>query len=261
MAGKHALKTPIEANQDTKDRTVDTTTVARVLKHPAAAPTAVTVVAIALVMGMGWLNRTSEVGPGSLATPLAQGRSATSDGRTDDEADGRDPTDTTGPVLATRGRRAVLVPTWMDLPLVTPALAVQPDAIGTLIPGAEPTAFPAPGSGSGSGSSGTGTTGTTQAGTGTTTGPGGGTTVTTGTSGTSTTNPPDTTPTTQPPDTTPVTDPPDTTEPPPTTDTTTEPPPTTETIPPASEQPDGLLDVVDDLLDTVSPAFEPVPLL
>jgi hypothetical protein len=260
MAGKHALKKPNEAKHDTKDRTVDATTVARVLKHPAAAPTAVTVVAIALVMGMGWLNRTSEVGPAALATPLGEGRRTTGEVQADDGQPGG-PTGTTGPVLATRGRRAVLVPTWMDLPLVTPALAVQPDAIGMLIPGAQPTAFPAPGAGSGSGSSGsgTGTTGTTQAGTGTTAGPGGGgTTVTTGTS---TTNPPDITPTTQPPDTTPATDPPDTTEPPPTTDTTTTEPPTTETIPPASEEPGGLLDVVDDLLDTVSPAVEPLPLL
>lgn len=270
MPGKHALKTSEDATKATADEPAPASpglqeTVGRVLKHPAAAPTAVTVVAVALVLGLGWLNRSSGVGPASDARPLAEGEAINTesieanqagDGSGNDERILGEAFVADAPLVPTRGRQAVAVPTWLDIPLVAPAYAVRPDAAYTLIPGAVPTTVtgetPSGGVGAGGGGSSGSTTSTTRPGTGTTRPSTGSTSSTTTPDSPTTSQPPDTTPTTE----TPTTQPPDTT---PTTETPTTQPPDT-TVPPDPGG-GGLLAAVDDLVDNLTDVLEPVPLL
>lgn len=267
MAGKHALKQ--EAGTDQAPARAgrrgaappavppaEHLTVEKPGLHPAAAPAIVTLVAVALVIGIGWLNGSGEPGPASLARPMADGelpggggparggaaslREVTPAGVTSDAG-----------VVSTRGATAVVLPTWMDIPLVAPAIAVRPEAVDTMIPGAEPTAVP-PTGGSGPGP-----------------GPGsGGTTVPT-TSAPTVTRPSTVPATTTPPTVTvPPTTAPPTTQPTATTVTPT-PEPTTTLLPttvptPTTEAPTptggtGLLDVVDGLLGDVTGLLVPPP--
>ena len=182
MAGKHALEQETRSDRasaravrsrgESPDEGADPLddeqpVVDKAGLHPAVAPAVVTLVAVFLVVGIGWLNRSGEPGPASLARPLANGQSSTSEGASDgDAASVRavTPSGTTSDagVVTTRGTQALLLPTWMDIPLATPAIALQPEAADTMIPGAEPTAVPPRRSGSGTGSgSGSATTGGT----------------------------------------------------------------------------------------------------
>lgn len=264
MAGKQALEQ--EARSDEASARVarrggappaappdDDPTVAKPGLHPAAAPAIVTLVAVVLVVGIGWLNRSGEPGPAALARPLANGESSADGGTVGDAASVREVTPSgvtsdTG-VVTTRGSTAVLLPTWMDIPLVAPAIAVRPEAVQALIPGAEPTTVPpSSGSGSGTGSGAGGTTAPTASGP-TVTQPG---TLPTATTQPAVTVPPTSAPpTTEPPP--PTTEPP-TTAPPTTEPPTTELPPTTDLPPPTDT---GLLDVVDDLLGDVTGLLVP----
>jgi hypothetical protein len=210
MAGKHALTT------DTENIPV--------LRHPATAPAIVTLVTVALVVGLGVLNRSSEPAPRSLATPLANGRTSTSVGdRPGSQASVRE-VRTQGLVLAT----------WVDIPLVAPALAALPGpAAYTLIPGATVT-----------------TPGGDATGASSSPAPGGSTAPSGGSGSATTTAPPPATattlpaeaPTTEAPATTlaPTTEVPTTVEAP-----TTVPPPTTDTTVATTS---GLLGAVDGLL-------------
>ena len=234
--------------------------------HPATAPAAITVALALVVVGLGWLNRGDEPREERLAVPLASGAEASGG---DDDAGDR----VAWPwASAEEGGRSLpdgrpfVTENWLDIPLVAPALVLQPGAVGTTIPGRAvapgtatgtlglvPSAGPsAPGSGAGTG---TGDEGS---------GPGTATTVTTAPGGPTDTGGPTTTtpPTTARPGTSaPSTTAPATTAPPgtsaPTTVPSTTAPPTTSpptTAPPQGPPPSGgggLLDKVDDLLGGV----------
>jgi hypothetical protein len=204
MAGKHALEKKTQPDGATRagrsdgeppdsppdDQPEKQGAVEKSGLHPAVAPAVVTLVAVFLVVGIGWLNRSGEPGPASLARPLANGQSPTSERESESDAASVravTPSGTTSDagVVTTRGTQALLLPTWMDIPLVTPAIALRPEAADTMIPGAEATTVPPRGSGSGSGSgSSDGTTSPTTA----------GPTVTPSTVATPTTQPPVTSP-------------------------------------------------------------------
>jgi hypothetical protein len=274
MTGKHALKTPPKATRSPQAATAGTATAAEapgdararltaVVRHPAAAPTAVTLVAVLLVMGVGWLNDSSEPEPSRLATPLAAGGSYSGSSRGDSGSSrgaASQQAATQGTVVVIQGRQAIALHTWMDVPLVAPAVAANPTAPHTMIPGAEPTETPPPGSGSSSGSGG-GSTAPPGGASGS--GGGSGSTATTHTPTTGNTTTPttasDTTPTTA--DTTPTTETPTTETP--TTETPTTETPTTET--PTTETPTtlaldpigGLLGAVDDLVGDVTGLVAP----
>jgi hypothetical protein len=238
--------------------------------HPGRTPALLTLAVTVVLVGVGWLTQGRDDTPTRLAVPMGTGSSAGGD---DDRRTGEvgDDESTAGtPLGVTRGGEpAYVLANWLDVPLVAPATAIQPDALGTLIPLTRYTGFGAAtgtasgdgtttsatstGSGSGTGSipSGDGTTVTTARPTTGTVSPG--TTTPTATT-TPTTAPAGTTPTTAPPDTTPTTAPPDTT-PPDTTPPPTEPPATT--VPPAEDD-GGVLDIVDDILTgTVDPLLDP----
>jgi hypothetical protein len=235
--------------------------------HPATAPAAITVALALVVVGMGWLNRGDEPREERLAVPLASGAQA-SGGEGDDD-------DVVWPwASAEEGGRSLpdgrpfVTENWLDIPLVAPALVLQPGAVGTIIPGQAvapgtatgtlglvPSAGPrTPGSGAGAGSgpgSGDGSSGAGSATTVTTapggpTGTGDPTTTTPTTAGPGTSAPPTSAPTTTaPPGTSAPTTAPTTTAPPGTSPPTTAPP---EGPPPSGG---GLLDAVDDLLGGV----------
>ena len=237
--------------------------------HPGRTPALLTLAVTVVLVGVGWLTQGRDDTPTRLAVPMGTGSSAGDD---DDRRTGEvgDDESTAGtPLGVTRGGEpAYVLANWLDVPLVAPATAIQPDALGTLIPLTRYTGVEATGTASGDGTTTSGTS--TGSGSGTGSIPSGdGTTVTTarpstGTVGpgtttptattTPTTAPAGTTPTTAPPDSTPTTAPPDTT-PPDTTPPPTEPPATT--VPPAEDD-GGLLDIVDDILTgTVDPLLGP----
>lgn len=264
MTGKHALKTASKARKSAVDgKNGDDTTadppgdprarIAALLRHPAAAPTGVTLVAVLLVIGAGWLSESGEPGPSRLATPLAAGGSY-SGGSSGDGGPGRAAASqeaaAEGTVVELSGRRAIALHTWLDVPLVAPAMAANPLAPYAMIPGAEPTTRTPSGSGTGS-TTGTGGSSTSSG--------SGGSTVTTLTP--TTVTPPTTeTPTTE----TPTTAPPPTTQTP-TTETPTTETPTTET--PTTAPPDtlptepvgGLPGAVDGVVDEVTGLLVPEP--
>jgi hypothetical protein len=231
-------------------------------RHPGRTPALLTLAVTVVLVGAGWLTQGRDDTPTRLAVPMGNGSdSDDDDGARNGEVGVSESAPGTPLGVSRDGEPAYVLANWLDVPLVAPAAAIQPDALGTLIPIVPFTGIPTPGGDDGSPTGGSGT----DSGSGDTPSDEDDTTSTTARTGTDTGGPGSTassttTPTTTPDDTTPpATDPPDTTppatDPPDTTPPTTAPPDTT---PPPTEPPptegDGLLGVVDDLLTgTVTP--------